>query len=209
MTTLLDDSDASLDIAAEALAAGKLLAFPTETVYGLGARADDEIAVQAIFRAKGRPEDKPLIVHVRDEAQARRFVAAWPDCAARLARAFWPGPLTLVLPKAPSVGDAVTRGGATVAVRAPAHPLAVRLLARTPLAIAAPSANLSGEPPARTASDVVAALDGRVDYVLDGGPTGDRAPSTIVDLTALDGRATVLRDGAIRRDELARFLEIR
>ncbi|MSP23631.1 MAG: threonylcarbamoyl-AMP synthase [Myxococcales bacterium] len=208
MTVRLDDSDASLGLAASALAEGKLVAFPTETVYGLGARADDDAAVRAIFSAKGRPETKPLIVHVRDVAQARGFVAHWPDEAARLAEAFWPGPLTLVLPKAAHVLESVAAGGSSVAVRAPSHPVAMRLLALCPFAIAAPSANLSGEPPARSADEVLLGLDGRLAYVVDGGVTGAASPSTIVDLTAPRGPARVLREGAVRRDELARFIRL-
>jgi L-threonylcarbamoyladenylate synthase len=207
-TVLLDDSDASLEIAAAALANGELVAFPTETVYGLGARADDEHAVRAIFEAKGRPEHKPLIVHVRDFEQAQRFTSVWPDRAERLARAFWPGPLTLVLPKAQTAIDAVTAGGSTVAVRAPAHPLAIRLLQVVPFAIAAPSANRSGEPPPVRASEVLAQLGGRIPYVLDGGATTEPEPSTIVDLSDDRGPAKILRRGPIDRGAIAQLIEL-
>jgi L-threonylcarbamoyladenylate synthase len=193
--------------AAVLLRAGDPVAFPTETVYGLGARANDEAAVRRVFEAKGRPEEKALIVHVRDVEQAQQLVAAWPAEADVLARAYWPGPLTLVLPRAESVALAVTGGGATVAVRAPAHPIAQRLIVACGFALAAPSANPSGAPPPTTATEVVAALRGKIRIVVDGGPTPGRTPSTILDLSR-EGGAVVLRQGAIPAEELARHVRL-
>jgi L-threonylcarbamoyladenylate synthase len=204
-TLRLDDSSGSIDLASAALGRGELVAFPTETVYGLGARADDERAVRDIFAAKGRPEHKPLIVHVRDIAQAKSFTASWPEHADALARAFWPGPVTLIMPKAAHVNDAITRGGDTVAVRAPAHPLAIRLLAALPFALVASSANRSGEPAPTSADEVLASLGGRIPYLLDGGRTHEGIPSTIVDLSH-GARAFIVREGAIKREEIARIV---
>src|SRR5262245_42273002 len=129
--------------AAEALRRGGLVAFPTETVYGLGAAALDPAALARVFAAKGRPATNPLIVHVPDAEQARALTAAWPEAAARLAARFWPGPLTLVLPRNARVPDLVTAGGLTVAIRVPAHPVALALLRAASLPVAAPSANRS------------------------------------------------------------------
>ncbi len=196
--------DAAIARAVALLSRGELVAFPTETVYGLGARADDEAAIRRIFAAKGRPEDKPLIVHVRGIDDAQRFTASWPDDAQRLAEAFWPGPLTLVLPKAPGVPDAVTAGGATVAVRAPAHPVSISLLAACPFSIAAPSANPSGMPPPTTAGEVMQGLGDRIPLILDGGTTPHRVPSTLLLLG--DGGPRILRLGAVSAEAIAQRL---
>jgi L-threonylcarbamoyladenylate synthase len=206
MTEVLAATPEAIARAARLLAAGGIVAFPTETVYGLGARADDEGAVRAIFTAKGRPEDKPLIVHVTGIDDARRACRAWDDRAERLAQAFWPGPLTLVLPRAAWVPAAVTAGGDTVAVRAPAHPVAQALLAATGASIAAPSANPSGEPPPTSAADVVRGLGGRIPLVLDGGVTPVKTPSTIVALE--EGRARVLRAGALAIEAIATLVPL-
>jgi L-threonylcarbamoyladenylate synthase len=194
--------DAGIAQAATLIRAGELVAFPTETVYGLGARADDEAAVKAIFAAKGRPADRPLIVHVRDIASAKRLTRSWPALAQRLAEAFWPGPLTLVLSKAEGVPDAVTAGGDTVAVRAPAHPAAIRLLGACGIDIAAPSANRSGQEPPTTADEVLRELDGRIPLVLDGGTCPVKVPSTLIDLTD-PANPRILRHGAIAAEQLS------
>src|SRR5438270_2167933 len=157
--------------AARVLRAGGLVAFPTETVYGLGANALDAVAVARIFAAKGRPANNPLIVHVAAIDAARDLTAAWPESAARLAERFWPGPLTLVLPRAGRVPDIVTASGPTVAVRVPAHPVALALLRAAALPIAAPSANRSTSLSPTTAEHVRRGLDGRIDLLLDAGPT--------------------------------------
>ena len=206
MTKIEKVTESSLAEAARLLEAGELVAFPTETVYGLGARADDGEAVHRIFVAKGRPEDKPLIVHVRGIEEARAFTRRWSDEADRLARSFWPGPLTLVLERADHVSDAVTAGGDTVAVRAPAHPAAQALLARCSFSIAAPSANRSGEPPPTRAKQVIDALGGRIAYVLDGGETPVKIPSTLVDLTCAPAR--ILRRGAIEEERIAALVAL-
>lgn len=188
------DADA-IRRAAELLRSGRLVAFPTETVYGLGANALDPDAVARIFVAKGRPPTNPLIVHVADVAQVKTIAADWPDSARRLAEAFWPGPLTIVVPKAATIPDVVTGGGPTVAVRCPAHPVAVQLLREAAIPLAAPSANRSGELSPTTAEHVAAGLGGRIDLILDGGPCPGGLESTVVDATGPVVR--LLRPGLI------------
>jgi L-threonylcarbamoyladenylate synthase len=209
-TELVAATPEGVERAARLLGEGGLVAFPTETVYGLGARADDDAALRALYTAKGRPESKALIVHVADIAAARAVVRAWPEQAQQLAEHYWPGPLTLVLPKAAGVPDTITAGGDTVAVRAPAHPVSIQLLAACDFSLAAPSANRSGEPPPHDAEQVVASLGGRIPFVLDGGRCPVGTPSTIVDLCPLldGGSARVLRDGAVPRDELCEHLPL-
>lgn len=169
--------------AAEALVAGRLVVFPTETVYGLGAHALDVAAVDGIFAAKGRPFTDPLIVHLASAADLPQVAADVSVPARALAARFWPGPLTLILPKHARVPDRVTAGRATVAVRVPAHPIAAALLAAAGVPVAAPSANRFSRPSPTTAAHVLADLDGRVDLVIDGGPTDIGVESTIVDCT--------------------------
>jgi L-threonylcarbamoyladenylate synthase len=190
--------------AAAVLRGGGLVAFPTETVYGLGANALDAAAVGRVFQAKGRPANNPLIVHVGDAAGARAVAAAWPDNAATLAARFWPGPLTLVLPRRPEVPDAVTAGGPTVAARVPAHPVARALLAATGLHVAAPSANRSAGLSPTRAEHVLGDLDGRIEMVLDGGPTPGGIESTVLDLTADPPR--LLRPGPVSCEDLEAVL---
>jgi len=185
----------SIARAADVLRAGGLVAFPTETVYGLGALALDAAAVGRIFAAKGRPANNPIIVHVADAAAARRVVADWPDVAERLAARFWPGPLTLVLARGADVPDAVTAGGPTVAVRVPAHHVALALLRAVGAPVAAPSANRSSELSPTRADHVLRGLDGRIDLVLDAGPTVGGIESTVLDATATPPR--LLRPGLI------------
>jgi L-threonylcarbamoyladenylate synthase len=186
--------------AAEVLRHGGLVAFPTETVYGLGADALDTEAVGRIFAAKGRPATNPVIVHVTSADEARELTAAWPEEAALLAARFWPGPLTLVLPRNRRVPDVVTAGGPTVAVRVPAHPVALALLRAAGLPVAAPSANRStGLSPTR-AEHVLRGLDGRIDLVLDGGPTAGGLESTVLDVTGNPPR--LLRPGLVGPAEI-------
>ncbi|HEV2132123.1 MAG TPA: L-threonylcarbamoyladenylate synthase [Longimicrobiaceae bacterium] len=189
--------------AAEVLRLGGLVAFPTETVYGLGGNALDREAVRRIFAAKGRPSYNPLIAHLADAEAARRLVLAWPESAARLAAAFWPGPLTLVLPKRPEVPDEVTAGLSSVAVRVPAHPVAHALLRAADLPVAAPSANRFTRISPTTAQHVEKALGDRVDLILDGGPTSVGIESTVLDLTG--ERPRLLRPGSISVAELQRI----
>jgi L-threonylcarbamoyladenylate synthase len=181
--------------AAEVLRGGGLVAFPTETVYGLGANALDARAVAGIFAAKGRPPHNPLIVHVDGVEHALPLVREWPDTARRLAERFWPGPLTLVLPGAEVVAEAVTAGGPTVALRVPAHPAALALLRVAELPLAAPSANRSSQVSPTTAEHVLRGLDGRIELVLDAGPTTGGIESTVLDLASDPPR--LLRPGPI------------
>ncbi len=191
---------AAIAEAATILRGGGLVALPTETVYGLGAHALDPVAVRRIFAAKGRPAFNPLIVHVPDVAAARTLVTAWPTTADQLAARFWPGPLTLVLPKRPEIPDEVTAGRDTVAIRVPAHPVAQAVLAAAGLPIAAPSANRFTEVSPVTAAQVERALGDRVDLILDGGRTSVGIESTVVDCTT--SPPTLLRPGTITRAAL-------
>jgi len=181
--------------AAEIVLARGIVAFPTETVYGLGVNGLDADAVRRVFEAKGRPSVNPLIVHVAGEAMARGLVADWPATARTLAAQFWPGPLTLVLPKGNAVPDIVTAGGSTVAVRMPGHPVALGLIREAGVPLAAPSANRSGELSPTRAEHVLAGLDGKIDLILDAGPTPNGIESTVIDLTT--PRPTLLRPGPI------------
>jgi L-threonylcarbamoyladenylate synthase len=195
---------AAIRTAADAIRGGGLVAFPTETVYGLGANARDATAVERIFTAKGRPGFNPVIVHVTDADAARAVTAAWPELAERAAAAFWPGPLTLVLPRAAAIPDIVTAGLATVGVRVPAHPVALALLLEAGVPIAAPSANLFTRVPPTTASHVIRGLGDRADVILDGGATPYGIESTVIDVTG--DRPRMLRPGAIGLDELEAVL---
>ncbi|HEY8504049.1 MAG TPA: L-threonylcarbamoyladenylate synthase, partial [Gemmataceae bacterium] len=186
--------------AASVLRAGGLVAFPTETVYGLGADALNPRAVAGIFAAKGRPANNPLIVHVADADQARGLTASWPDQAETLAARFWPGALTLVLPRGAAVPDVVVASGPTVAVRCPAHPVAAALIRAAGTPVAAPSANRASELSPTTAGHVVKALDGRIDLILDGGPTPGGLESTVLDLTSSPPR--LLRPGLVPVGEI-------
>lgn len=196
-----EQTDAGVREAAAAIASGGVVAFPTETVYGLGGDARNEEAVERIFAAKGRPSDNPLIVHLADAEGAAALVAAVSPLERRLMETFWPGPLTLVLPVKPNaVSSRVTAGLDTVAVRVPDHELARRLIAASGCPIAAPSANRSGRPSPTRAQHVLEDLDGRIDGVLDGGPTGIGLESTVV--RVLDGAIHVLRPGGITAEQL-------
>jgi len=199
-TERLDCDDAGIARAAALLRRGGLVAFPTETVYGLGALALDGLSVRAIYAAKGRPATNPVIVHVPGAAEAAALAAPWPDSAARLAARHWPGPLTLVVPRAPAVPDEVTAGGGTVGLRAPAHPVAQALLRALGAPLAAPSANTSEHVSPTTAAHVLADLDGRIDAVLDGGPCPVGIESTVLSLA--HGAPRLLRPGAVSRDTL-------
>ena len=195
------------DVIAEAAAVirgGGLVAFPTETVYGLGANALDGQAVASIFRAKERPFYDPLIVHLADAAQLSSVVAEVPDVARDLVAEFWPGPLTLVLPRGPQVPDEVTAGGDTVAVRVPAHAVARALIVAAGVPIAAPSANRFGRVSPTCADHVMADLSGRIDLVLDGGTTQVGVESTVLSLWP--DIPTILRPGGIARESLERLL---
>ncbi|AKT42796.1 L-threonylcarbamoyladenylate synthase [Chondromyces crocatus] len=207
-TERLATDPASISRAAALLRAGGLVAFPTETVYGLGARADDGTAAARIFEAKGRPSGNPLIVHVPDAAAAQALVETWPPVADRLAAAFWPGPLTMIFARrADRIADVVTACGPTVAVRVPAHPVARALLQAVALPIAAPSANRSTEISPTTAEHVWKALAGRIDALLDSGPCERGIESTILDVTT--SPPTLLRPGSIPAHAIAAIVPLR
>ncbi|MDB5097094.1 MAG: hypothetical protein JWM80_1515 [Cyanobacteria bacterium RYN_339] len=196
--------EAAIAEAARILRAGGLVAFPTETVYGLGANALDEQAVARIYAAKGRPSGNPLIVHVADAAMARQVAAEWPDAAERLATACWPGPLTLVLRRGPHIPASVTAGLPAVGVRVPAHPVALALIRAAGVPIAAPSANpYTGVSPT-TAAHVAAGLGDKVDLILDGGAATVGLESTVLDLTSAVPR--VLRPGGMSLGRLRELL---
>lgn len=198
------DWQPALAKAAAALRSGGLVAFPTETVYGLGANALDPQAVRRIFEAKGRPQDNPLIVHIARPEQVRELAQVTGSVAERLMQAFWPGPLTLVLPRLPVVPNEVTAGLETVAVRLPSHPIAQAMLRVAGLPVAAPSANRSGRPSPTRAEHVLEDMNGRVDVILDGGPCGIGVESTVVDCTS--ARPKVLRPGGVTPQDLERVV---
>jgi L-threonylcarbamoyladenylate synthase len=191
--------------AARLLRAGGLVAFPTETVYGLGADASNGAAVRRIFEVKGRPADHPVIVHVAGAADLERWSSSVPETARALVDAFWPGPLTVVVPKSAAVPAAVTGGRPTVGLRAPAHPVAHALLTEFGGAIAAPSANRFGRVSPTTAAAVRTELGTAVDMILDGGPCTVGVESTIVDCTGVD--PVVLRVGGVTLEQLVEVLD--
>lgn len=193
-----------IDKAAEILRQGGLVAFPTETVYGLGADASNETAVRAIFRVKGRPETHPLIVHLQGVDQLRNWATSIPKAAMDLGKKFWPGPLTLILKKAYKVSKAVTGGQETVGLRVPDHPVALALLKKFGGGVAAPSANRFGKVSPTTATHVKKDLGGDVDFILDGGPCDIGVESTIVDFSS--GDPVILRPGGLTRERLEKAL---
>ncbi|MBI3417634.1 MAG: threonylcarbamoyl-AMP synthase [Verrucomicrobia bacterium] len=186
--------------AAELLRAGELVALPTETVYGLAANALDARAVEKIFQAKGRPQHNPIIVHVASIEMARRCVADWPTLAEKLAVAFWPGPLTLVLPRSREIPDAVTAGGETVGVRWPSHPFIQAVIRECSFPLAAPSANPSNQISPTSADHVRAMLGEKIQLIVDGGLSNVGIESTVLDLTPRPPR--VLRPGMIHAESL-------
>ena len=194
--------DEDLREAARILREGGLVAFPTETVYGLGANALMPEAAQKTYAAKGRPSDNPLIVHIAEKKEVYTVAAEVSEAAERLMDAFWPGPMTLVLKKADIVPKETTGGLDTVAVRMPSHPAANRLIRLAGVPVSAPSANLSGHPSPTEARFVIEDLDGRVDVIIDGGPVQIGLESTIIDLTG--AVPTILRPGYITREDLER-----
>ena len=187
--------------AADYLARNEVIAFPTETVYGLGANAKSEEAVKKIYEAKGRPSDNPLIVHVASESQLEEFVIDIPPVAKRLMEEFWPGPLTLIMKRKPGqLAESVTAGLETVGVRMPSHPVALALIKASGLPIAAPSANTSGKPSPTTAKHVKDDLDGRIAGIMDGGATGVGVESTVLDCTV--EIPVILRPGGVTKEQL-------
>jgi len=189
-----------IEKAAELLRAGRLVAFPTETVYGLGANALDAEAVRRIFEAKGRPLSSPLIVHVSTVEMARGLAAEWPEKAEMLAQRFWPGPLTIVVTKKPVVPDTVTAGLPSVGLRMPAHPMALELLEVAQIPVAAPSANRFTELSPTTAEHVRNGLGARADMILDGGRCAVGIESTVISFAS--GIPRILRPGMISQPEI-------
>ena len=195
---------AAVQEAARVLAASGLVVLPTETVYGLAARATDAAAIARVFAAKGRPTHHPLIAHVTDEEGAHRIAASWPKIASRLTQAFWPGPLTLVVDRHPDFPSAVSGGSSSLAIRAPSHPVARAVIAALGEAVAAPSANRYQGLSPTTAQHVVKELGDAVDLVLDAGPCEAGIESTVVDIRRTPAR--VLRPGTVGLAELRRVV---
>lgn len=192
-----------LDEAAAIIRRGGLVAIPTETVYGLAADATNPEAVSAIFAAKGRPQDNPLIVHIDSAAQLSLIAREIPETARILADRFWPGPLTIILPKTDLIPSVTSAGLDTVAIRLPSHPIAREIIRRAGVPVAAPSANLSGSPSTTTAQHCLTDLDGRVDAIVDGGPCTVGVESTVLSLA---GRPRLLRPGAVTPELLREIL---
>ena len=206
MKTILftEPSAENIEQAAEILRRGGLLGIPTETVYGLGANALDPDACRRIYEAKGRPQDNPLIIHVPDSSWLARYCENVPESAYRLAEAFWPGPLTMILPKKEIVPYRTTGGLETVGVRCPNHPVTLAVIRASGVPIAAPSGNTSGRPSPTTAADMMEDMDGKIDGIFDGGPCSVGVESTIIDLTAEPPR--LLRAGGLPLEQLQRVL---
>ncbi|MGC8625115.1 MAG: L-threonylcarbamoyladenylate synthase [Phycisphaerae bacterium] len=202
--TCLEPAVSALRQAAALIRAGELVAFPTETVYGLGGDAGNNLAIQRIYQVKGRPAHNPLIVHVPDMAAAQQYVTAFSPVALALANQFWPGPLTMVLPRNDRICPAVSAGKNTVAIRCPRHPVALALLQESGRPIAAPSANRSGYTSPTTAAHVSAELSGLIPLILDGGPCLVGLESTVVDVTGTV--PVILRPGAVTPRMLAESL---
>ena len=204
-TLILSAADpAAPRLAAALIQKGELVAIPTETVYGLGANGLDPEAVAKIFAAKGRPQDNPLILHVTDASQIKLFCHSIPESAYALAEAFWPGPLTMVLPARDCVPKCTTAGLPTVAVRCPDHDVTRQIIALAGVPIAAPSANISGKPSTTTAEHVLHDHEGKIPAIVDGGPCRVGLESTIVDLT--EEKPRLLRPGGITPEQLVQVL---
>ena len=190
--------------AAALLRQGEIIALPTETVYGIAADARNGSAVAKIFKAKGRPQDNPLIVHIDDVKMLPGLVSEFPERAQLLAAAFWPGPLTIIMPRGPQVADECCAGLDTVGIRMPSHPVVRQVIEASGCAFAAPSANLSGRPSPTTAQDVLADMQGRLPLILDGGPCAVGVESTVV--SVVGEKPTLLRPGYITLEDLERAL---
>ena len=203
-TQVLPVNDKSIALAAELLQKGELVALPTETVYGIAADARNGEAVKKIFGAKGRPQDNPLIVHIYGMEMLKGIVSEVPDRAYKLAKAFWPGPLTMVMPRGGEVSDVTCAGLDTVGVRMPSHPVVQAVIKASGVAFAAPSANLSGKPSPTNAQDVFTDMDGRLPLILDGGECDVGVESTVV--SVVGEKPTLFRPGHITLEDLERAL---
>ncbi len=190
--------------AAKLIVLGEVIGFPTETVYGLGADATNSHAINKIFEAKNRPQDNPVIVHVHSIKEAEKSVTEFSELAERLAKAFWPGPLTMVLPRSDYISPEVSKGLSTVAIRMPAHSVALELIKNSGVPIAAPSANLSGKPSPTKAIHVFKDLQGRIPLILDGGSTLVGVESTVVSL--INNPPVLLRPGGVTIEDLKKFI---
>ncbi|MBC2193079.1 threonylcarbamoyl-AMP synthase [Listeria sp. FSL L7-0229] len=203
--TKQSSNQAIYQAAAELLQNGECVAFPTETVYGLGADATNQAAIQKIYAAKGRPSDNPLIVHIARREQMDQFVASYPPKAIQLMEEFWPGPLTVILPlKKDSLAANVSAGLSTVGVRMPEHPVSLELIKTANIPVAAPSANRSGKPSPTTANHVIEDLDGKIAGIIDGGPTGVGLESTVIDCSL--EVPIILRPGGITKEQIERVI---
>ena len=200
----MDKDLTAIQRAAEVLRAGGLVGLPTETVYGLGANALDEKAVACIFEAKGRPQDNPLIVHVCDYAMMHPLVQSFPKNAQRLTKAYWPGPLTIVLPRTQKIPAMVSAGLPTVAIRMPANPIARAIIDEANLPIAAPSGNVSGRPSPTKAEHMLADMDGKIELIIDGGECRVGVESTVVSFTG--DHPVLLRPGGVTLEMLKEIL---
>lgn len=196
--------ESNLEEAAALIKKDEVVAFPTETVYGLGANAYSTEAVEKIFQAKGRPTDNPLIIHIADVGTLKEVASEIPESAEKLINAFWPGPLTLVLPKKGPLSPLVTAGLETVGIRMPKHPVALKLIRLSGVPLAAPSANRSGKPSPTTGAHVQLDLEGKIAGIVDAGPTGVGVESTVVDCTT--NPVTILRPGGITAEQLIEIL---
>lgn len=193
-----------LSIAANVLKSGKIVAFPTETVYGLGANALNSEAVEEIFKAKGRPSDNPLIVHIADKEKVKELTKSIPEKAAVLMDNLWPGPLTLVMEKSSIIPEIITAGLDTVAVRMPEHPVARELIRLAGIPVAAPSANVSGKPSTTTAQHVLDDLDGKIEMVIDAGSSRVGLESTVLDVTV--DPPVLLRPGGVTPKQIEKYI---
>ncbi|MFS0783866.1 L-threonylcarbamoyladenylate synthase [Bacillus sp. 1P06AnD] len=199
------DHEPQIQAAAQLLKENEAVAFPTETVYGIGANAADDGAVKKIFEAKGRPSDNPLIIHIAKIQQLQELVQEVPPTAQKLMEAFWPGPLTIILKKKSGLSEFATAGLETVGIRMPDHPVALALIAAADLPIAAPSANLSGKPSPTTAGHVEGDLSGRISGIVDGGETGVGVESTVLDCTT--DIPVILRPGGVTKEDLLTVID--
>ena len=203
-TQVLPVTEESIALAARLLNQGELVALPTETVYGIAADARNGAAVRKIFEAKGRPQDNPLIVHIYGMEMLHGIVTQVPVRARKLAEAFWPGPLTMVMPRGPEVSDVTCAGLDTVGVRMPSHPVVQAVIQASGVAFAAPSANLSGKPSPTNAQDTLADMDGRLPLILDGGESNVGVESTV--LSVVGEHPMLLRPGYITKEQMEAVL---
>lgn len=204
-TEVLKADTESINKAAKLLQSSEVVGIPTETVYGLAANAFSDKAVKKIFEAKGRPQDNPLIVHIADLSELEDITAEVKDDCIKLAQAFWPGPLTIVMPKSEKIGMAVSGGLDTVAIRMPQHPIARKIISSAGIPLAAPSANLSGSPSPTTAQHVLNDMNGRIPLIIDGGFCSVGVESTVI--TICDDKPVLLRPGYITKQQLENALD--